>query len=147
MPSGGESFHILVVDDHEPTARLIRMAFDDVDASATIHLVPDGEGCLAIVRGESDESFDPDFVLLDLGLPDIDGIDVLESIRNDPDACHIPIVVLSGQSDEDTVHRCYKKGVNAFMPKPDDLDEYFRLAQLIVAYWGSGAKLPSPETA
>lgn len=143
MPSPAKPFQILVVDDHAPTAKLISSAFEETSDIVVTHVVSRGQDCLDELQETNGRSQLPDFVLLDLGLPDIDGFEVLEAIRSNPATRHLPVVVLSGQSDEQTINRCYQEGANTFMAKPDDYDEYLTLAELIVDYWRSGAQLPA----
>ena len=143
MRSGGSSLSILVFEDHTATARLITTAFEETAEAVSIRTVSTGNSGLDLLHGETDEQLDPDLILLDLGLPDTEGVSVLESIRTDDTTCHLPIVVLSGQSDEKTIKRCYECGANTFIPKPDDFDGYRFLAKTMVCYWQNSANLPS----
>lgn len=141
MPPRSDRLHILVVDDHDPTVRLIEAAFADVSDEVCTHAVSRGRACLSRLLDE-DGVDEPDFVLLDLGLPDIDGLRVLERIRNDPERRHLPVVVFSGRTDESTIKAAYNEGANTFVSKPEEFDDFVSLARLIVEYWGSGASLP-----
>ena len=134
--------HVLIVDDHQPTARLISTAFDEVSSGVSTHVVGDGSECLSVLRGETDSTPAPDIVLLDLGLPDVDGLTVLETRSEDQSLRQIPTIVLSGRDDAETIGKCYERGANTFISKPDEFDGYLTVANAITDYWFSTAKLP-----
>ena len=146
MRTGGSSLSILVFEDHTATARLITTAFEETSEAVSVRTVSSGHSGLDMLYGEADEQVDPDLILLDLGLPDTKGETVLESIRTNDNTRHLPIVVLSGQSDEQTIKRCYENGANTFIPKPDDFDGYRFLAKTMLRYWQHSANLPAESS-
>lgn len=135
--------HVLVVEDDEPTARMVANVLKEVDPSISTHTVPDGRDCLAVLRGDHEGVADPDIVLLDLNLIDIDGLTVLKRRADDPSPGNPPMIVVSGDDDSETIVRCYDLGANTFFAKPDDLEGYLALAESIVDYWMGHAELPS----
>lgn len=138
---------ILVVEDHQPTAKIIATAFDEVHSSIAIVRVQDGNECVAILQGESESGTDPDLILLDLELPGIDGFTVLEHRAASPAVRRVPMIVLSGMADQHTVIKSYEHGANAFIAKPNDFDGYLRVAEEIVGFWFETATLPAGGTA
>jgi class 3 adenylate cyclase len=105
--------HVLVVDDDALNRRMV-----------TATLARDGHRATAVTNGE--EALDairedpPDVVLLDLEMPGIDGIEVLERIKRDEAFRHLPVIMISGVEDHDTVIRCLEMGADDFLPKPFD---------------------------
>lgn len=145
---GSESApHVLVVEDHQPTARIVSNVLRQVDPAISTDVVRDGSDCLAVLRGEHDSAAEPDIVLLDLQLLEVDGLTVLENRSDTESLRRTPIVVLSGEDDSETIVQCYDRGANTFFTKPDDLDGYEALAESIVDYWLEHAELPNRRAA
>ena len=77
----------------------------------------------------------PAVVLLDLKLPKVDGLEVLEKIKRDPDHRQIPVVMLTSSREEKDLVRSYDLGVNAFVVKPVDFQEFFQAIQDLGMFW------------
>lgn len=145
---GSESApHVLVVEDHQPTARIVSNVLRQVDPAISTDVVRDGSDCLDVLRGEHDSAAKPDIVLLDLQLLEVDGMTVLENRSDIESLRRTPIVVLSGEDDSETIVQCYDRGANTFFTKPDDLGGYEALAESIVDYWLENAELPNRQAA
>jgi two-component system, cell cycle response regulator DivK len=107
---------VLVVEDNEKNMKLLR----DV-LQATGHKVleaTDGEGALALAREHS-----PALVLMDIQLPDIDGVEALARLRADPATAAIPVVAVTAQAMKGDRERFVAAGFDAYLSKPIDLDE------------------------
>lgn len=78
---------------------------------------------------------DPAVVLLDLKLPKLDGLQVLEMIKTDTDLRHVPVVMLTASKEESDLVRSYSLGVNAFVVKPVDFKEFFKAIQDVGVFW------------
>ena len=89
---------------------------------------------------------DPAVVLLDLKLPKVDGIEVLERVKNDPARRQIPIVMLTSSREERDLVRSYALGVNAFVVKPVDFNAFFEAIQDLGMFWAV-INEPPPELA
>ncbi len=146
MGSRNADKHVLVVEDHPPTAELLTTALEEADPSVSSSVVHGGSDCLAVLHGEDESMSYPDLVLLDLDLPDITGFVVLETRAENPVLCQIPTVVVSGRDDSETVLQCYEQGANGFISKPDDFDGYLSIAETVVQHWFSLAELPEKGT-
>jgi CheY-like chemotaxis protein len=97
-----------------------------------IEVVRDGEEALEYLFCSGQHAgrrFDhpPRLVLLDLKLPKVDGIDVLRKVKGDPRTKAIPVVILTGSREEGDMVEGYKLGVNAYIQKPVDFDEFRKL--------------------
>ena len=79
---------------------------------------------------------DPAVVLLDLKLPKVDGLEVLERLKGDADHRQIPIVMLTSSREESDLVRSYELGVNAFVVKPVDFNAFFEAIQDLGMFWG-----------
>ena len=107
---------VLVVEDNEKNMKLLR----DV-LQATGHKVleaTDGEGALALAREHS-----PALVLMDIQLPDMDGVEALARLRADPVTAAIPVVAVTAQAMKGDRERFVAAGFDAYLSKPIDLDE------------------------
>jgi two-component system response regulator len=77
----------------------------------------------------------PDLIILDLKLPILGGLELLERIRSTPETMRIPVVVLSSSDEVRDVERCYQLGVNSYVPKPVDFDKFLETVKRIGNYW------------
>lgn len=133
-------FHILLVEDNEDHAELVKRGMRDERVASTIHHVPDGEKALDYLfnRGPySDRTIHPrpDLVLLDLRLPRVDGIDVLKTIKSSPEFLRIPVVVLTSSDAESDIIQSYDYHANSYVVKPLDFQSFTRLMKDLGTYW------------
>ena len=135
---------ILLVEDNAGDVRLTREALREADVSARLVAVPDGEEALAYLRNEGihADAARPDLILLDLNLPRKNGLEVLEEIKGDPELRRTPVIMLTTSSSARDVEACYDRGVNCFVVKPLDLDDFTRLVAAINRFWFEVAELP-----
>jgi CheY-like chemotaxis protein len=142
--SDGESVDILLVEDNPGDVRLTREAFRELDLDGDLHVVNDGEEALDFLfrRGAHDDAPRPDLVLLDLNLPKVDGLEVLEEIKGDPGLRRIPVVVLTGSKAEEDIVESYDRHSNAYLTKPIDPQEFVDLVKSFESFWLSLVKLP-----
>jgi len=105
--------HILIVDDDALNRRLLEKNLHN-DGHQTTD-VDNGFAALSAI-----EEHHPDVVLLDIEMPGLDGIEVLERIKSDPRTRHIPVIMISGVDDSDSLVRCLEAGADDFLPKPFD---------------------------
>jgi CheY-like chemotaxis protein len=75
----------------------------------------------------------PDLVLLDLNLPDLDGRDVLQSLKTSPDTCSIPVVVLSAEAVPSRIEEMRAAGADGYLTKPLDVKEFLKILDTILA--------------
>ena len=136
---------ILLVEDNPGDVRLTREALREGGLTVELTAVPDGEEALAFLRGDREhgEAPRPDLVLLDLNLPRKNGVEVLEEIKTDPDLRAVPVIMLTTSSSARDIAACYDRGVNCYVVKPLDLDDFTRLVQAIHSFWFGVARLPT----
>jgi len=135
---------ILLVEDNAGDVRLTREALREADVTVELVAVPDGEQALAFLRNQGDHEGvgRPDLILLDLNLPKKNGLEVLEEIKGDPELRRTPVIMLTTSSSARDVAACYDRGVNCYVVKPLDLDDFTGLVQAINRFWFEVARLP-----
>jgi CheY-like chemotaxis protein len=136
---------VLLVEDDPGDVQLTKEAFEEHKVRNRLTVVSDGVDALAYLRRDPSaypDAIRPDLVLLDLNLPRVDGREVLQEIKSDPDLRTIPVVVLTtSQADEDIV-RSYNLHANAYVTKPVDFDQFISVVRQIDEFFVSVVKLP-----
>ncbi len=131
---------VLLVEDNESHALLTIRGLSQQNIDHKIIHLTDGQAALDYLyrRGAYSNrrlSPRPDLVLLDLRLPKIDGLDVLQEIKNDEDLQSIPVVVLTSSMAEPDIVRAYMYHVNSYLVKSLDYDEFRREMNDVARYW------------
>lgn len=128
MKAAGKEVTIVMIEDDEGHARLIEknvrragvnneiVPFTNGNAALDYILGPDRSGSAAADRYL--------LILLDLNLPDMSGIDILEKVKSNAHAKRLPVVILTTTDDEREIQRCYDLGANVYITKPVDYDNF-----------------------
>ena len=135
---------VLLVEDDPGDVLMTQEAFEEDKVRNKLNVVQDGEEALAYLRREGPhaDAARPDLILLDLNLPRVDGRQVLQAIKEDPELRRIPVVVLTtSQADEDIL-RSYSLHANAYVTKPVDFDSFIAVVRQIDEFFVSVVKLP-----
>ena len=126
---------ILLIEDRLTDLDLTRRAFERRRLLNPIQVARDGEEALAYIeRWEAGER-PPVFILLDLGLPKISGLEVLRQFRNNPSSSSIPVVVLTTSAEDRDIEEAYKLGCNSYIVKPVEFNKFMEVAAQIEVYW------------
>jgi CheY-like chemotaxis protein len=136
----GQEVEILLVDDNASDVELTVRALRRHKLANSIHIADDGQEALDFVfcrGGHTDRSFSspPKVIFLDLKMPKVDGIDVLRAIRADARTKMIPVVILTSSKEQRDIVEGYKLGVNAYIQKPVDFDEFRRVIEQMGMFW------------
>ena len=128
---------VLVVEDEPGHAKLIRKALCQTQGTmvTVAETASSALDALGVKLASPEDIVHPDLVLLDLGLPDSSGLEVLRSIRSVPDLRTTPVVVLSCSDDETVMHQCMEAGANAFVVKWTNYDDFHALVRRIGQFW------------
>jgi two-component system, chemotaxis family, response regulator Rcp1 len=138
--------HILLVEDNEGDIVLTLEALSDAKLRNAVSVVRDGAEAVDYLHQKRQEPhLLPDLILLDINLPKIDGKEVLQYVKNDPDFKKIPVVMLTTSSSELDVTDAYNNHANCFITKPVDLNKFFDVVKVIEDFWISIVKLPLKE--
>ena len=131
---------ILLVEDNPKDVELAMVALGKSQLADDVVVVRDGAEALDYLRAEGEYAGrargNPALVLLDLKLPKVDGLEVLEQIKSDPTLQAIPVVMLTASREEQDLLRSYKSGVNAYVVKPVSFKEFSGTIQDIGVFWG-----------
>jgi two-component system response regulator len=131
---------ILLVEDNPNDVELTLHALQANNLANRIHVARDGAEALEYIfgtgqyQGRSIQD-DPKVVLLDLKLPKIDGLEVLRRIRADDRTRVIPVVILTSSREERDIVESYKLGVNSYIVKPVDFEQFTESVRQVGLYW------------
>jgi len=136
----GEPLHILLVEDNDAHAELVIRGMRDQQVANIIHHVVDGEQALDYLfsRGaytDPQKNPRPNFILLDLRLPRVDGLEVLRTIKATPSLLRIPVVILTSSDAESDIARSYDYHANSYIVKPLDFKTFTQLMKELGFYW------------
>jgi CheY-like chemotaxis protein len=138
---------ILMAEDDEDDYVIARDVFSDHRIMNELKWVKDGQELLDYLRrkgryADPKESPDPGLILLDLNMPRKDGREALKEIKSDPKLRRIPVVVLTTSKAEEDVVRSYDLGVNSFITKPVDFQQFVEVVKTLTQYWLQLVQLP-----
>ena len=136
---------ILMVEDSQEDQTLARLALKEGKVSNNLHIVEDGVEALAFLRrqGPYADAPRPDLILLDLNLPKKDGRETLAEIKQAPDLCSIPVVVLTTSSAEQDVLDSYQLQANCYITKPVDMEQFISIVKSVEDFWFCIVRLPT----
>jgi two-component system, response regulator len=146
-----EAIEILLVEDDPQDVRLTLRELQRENLRNRISVVRDGEEALDFLfcRGAFRERSlhnPPRLVLLDLKLPKLGGLEVLREIKSKPETRAIPVVVMTSSGEERDVVESYKLGVNSYIQKPMDFDQFRQTVKSLGLYWIVVNRLPPDRT-
>lgn len=141
---------ILLVDDDPSDVALTVHELRRHKLANNLKVAEDGAEALEIIfcRGkhaERDFTHPPKVILLDLKLPKVDGLEVLKALRSDPRTKAIPVVIMTSSREQRDIVESYKLGVNAYIQKPVDFDEFRSTVERLGMFWLVVNAPPPPE--
>ena len=131
---------ILLVEDSAEDLELAVRALRKANLTNHIEVARDGAEALDFIFCEGRHAVRkiadaPKVILLDLKLPKVDGLEVLQRIKADPRTRHIPVVVLTSSQEQSDVVKSYRLGVNSYIVKPVNFDSFAAAVQQLGMYW------------
>lgn len=131
---------ILVVEDNPDHLELTVLTLEEHGVTAQIAVARDGAQALDFLFGQGshagrDTQKQPAFILLDMKLPKLSGLDVLRSVRANPLTAMVPVIMLTSSSEQSDIVACYQSGANSFIRKPVDFGEFTEKLNCLQAYW------------
>ena len=138
---------ILLAEDNPNDVELTLTALRECHLANKVDIVNDGVDALDYVyRRGAYSNRDPELpavMLLDLKMPRVDGLEVLRQIKSDPDLRRMPIVMLTSSREEHDLIRSYDLGVNAFVVKPVDFQQFVEAVRNLGVFWAIVNEVPS----
>lgn len=139
---------ILVVDDNENDVELMMVGLRSLNLVNNIAVARDGVDAMDYLyrRGRHAQrpGDRPLFMLLDLRMPRMDGIDVLLELRKDDAMRTLPVIIMSSSREDPDLKRCYDLGINAYVVKPVDVEQFTRTVTQLGLFWAL-INEPSPD--
>ena len=131
---------LLLVEDNPEDLELALRALRQANLANHVQVARDGAEALDFIFGEGDHAGrpiaeGPKLILLDLKLPKIDGLEVLKRIKSDPRTQMIPVVVLTSSQEQRDVVAGYKLGVNSYIVKPVNFEQFVEAVRAVGLYW------------
>ncbi len=126
---------ILLIEDDKDHADFVANVLkedDGKDIKTEVVLKKDGQEAIDYFQYEMQSQ--PSIVILDLNLPEVDGMDVLKLIKKNSKYCSIPVIILSVSSDQKTIDEAYKNGANGYFVKPASYDDFVEEVKILKKY-------------
>ncbi|HEY1550832.1 MAG TPA: response regulator [Kofleriaceae bacterium] len=135
---------ILLAEDNDNDVEITRLGFVRAKLAVDLHHVANGEECMAFLRKEGSYASapTPDIILLDLNMPRMDGIEVMQAINADERLRHLVIVVLTSSNADEDVLRSYKLRCSSYLVKPINFEAFAKMIQSLGDYWFALVTLP-----
>jgi len=136
---------ILLVEDNEADVVLVREALKDAKVYNTLHVVNDGQSALDFLRNDPAQNphgIIPGLVLLDLYLPKLNGMEVLEAVKSSEELRTIPVVMMASSREESDIVQAYELQANCYVVKPVDFEQLIHVIKTIENFWLSVVQLP-----
>ncbi|MEM6317775.1 MAG: response regulator [Bacteroidota bacterium] len=138
------SIQILLVEDNEGDVLLIKKAFADARLANKINVCRDGQEGYEFLKkiGDFEDAPTPDLILLDINMPRVTGLELLEIIKQDEQLKVIPVIMLTTSTSEEDILKSYQLHVSSFVQKPVEFVEFLDAVQQIQDYWFSIVRFP-----
>ena len=138
---------VLLVEDNAGDVRLTEEALKEGKLAVRLTVARDGLEAMEILhqRNGNAAARRPDLILLDLNLPKMDGRQVLQEIKNDPNLMRIPVVVLTTSAADADILTTYGAHANCYITKPVDMDRFISIVLLLEEFWFTIVKLPGHD--
>jgi two-component system, chemotaxis family, response regulator Rcp1 len=135
---------ILLVEDNDNDVELTKLGFRRAKFAVDLHHVSNGEQCMAFLRKEGAHvnAPTPDIILLDLNMPRMDGIEVMQEINKDEKLKHLVMVVLTSSKADEDVMRSYKLRCNSYLVKPINFEAFAKMIESLGDYWFTLVTMP-----
>ena len=126
---------ILLVEDNATDEKLTLRALRNGNVPAEVVVARDGKEAIDVLFGADPKPARPDLILLDIKLPKLSGLEVLEEIRKHDDTEAIPVVMLTSSDDMYDIATSYRLGANSYIRKTEDFDQFMEHVRLAGLYW------------
>lgn len=141
--------YILLVEDNDDDIELTKLAFQENKFANSIKIIKDGEKALNfLLRKGNDEIKEigrPVFILLDINLPKVNGMDILMHLKKDDYIKHVPVIMLTTSRQDEDIVKSYDLGANSYVRKPVDYQEFVKVINNLGIYWLAINQIPHAD--
>lgn len=143
-----EPAKILLIEDDPLNVELLQLALNNYNFVNQIDILEDGEQALQYLLGGAGNRLTPlpDLVLLDLKLPKINGLEVLQAMRNHPRTRDLAVVILTASQEDKDLNACQALGINSYIVKPLDFETLIRVIRRVGFSWMLLKSTPLPPS-
>jgi DNA-binding response OmpR family regulator len=134
---------LLLAEDSPDDLEILRRALTKAAFDCELRVARDGQEVMTLLLDGDRPAAPPDLIVLDLNMPKLNGLEVLERIRSGGPLSLVPVVMLTVSSRYEDVAQSYRLGANTYLQKPAEFNEMVRLLEVLDEYWFRMAKLPS----
>ncbi len=138
--------HILIAEDDIDDRFMLKEAFEETGTLQTLSFVEDGMELMdyLLKRGKHLDRKNrlPGLILLDLNMPKKDGREAISEIKNNPEFCHIPIVIFTTSKSQEDMQQAYMLGASCFIVKPVSFEGLLEIIRTFKKFWFEVASLP-----
>ena len=138
---------LLLAEDNETDIELTRLSIEQAGVPVEIHVVRDGEQCMAFLQREGTyaDAPTPHLILLDLHMPRMSGFEVLDEINARAELRSHPVVVLTTSDNERDINEAYRRRCSGYVVKPIGFAAFTTAMEGLLSYWLSLVQLPTPR--
>ncbi len=140
MPNS-KMIEILLVEDNPGDIELTKEAFLEGKIRNNITVMRDGVEAFDYLKNQ--QAARPDLILLDLNLPRMNGLELLEKIKDDIELRVIPVCILTTSQDEADIAKSYRSHANCYIAKPVDFDKFMQVVRSLEDFWLTVVRLPT----
>lgn len=137
---------ILLAEDNPKDIELTLEAFSGFHLANRITVVKDGVEAMEYLhykgKYKSRKKGNPAIILTDVKMPRMDGLELLQAIRNDPELKLLPVVMFTSSREKADIKRCYELGANAYVVKPLDFDDFMDAIKQLGVFWALMNEIP-----
>lgn len=147
IPQAPTPVKILLVEDNVGDIELIRIALKKTRLVSELTAVENGEDAIKYLLKEApfEDSKRPDLVLLDINLPKLTGLEVLDKIKTTESTRALPVIMLTSFASDEDINESYRKHANSYILKPVRSNEFFEIIEQLEKFWLSSVTLPKSQ--
>ncbi len=138
---------VLLIEDDPDQSALLMASLNQSLVPTDVTAAFDGAGAMAALEHATVEDPGFDMILLDLGLPDVSGFDLLETLKNTPATQGVPVIIVSAEDDPAAIRRAYNMHASCFITKPAAAEQLPALLESVKDHWFTVAQLPGDQRA
>lgn len=143
-----QAIEIFMLEDSPADIEMAKELFEQAKIINNFSYTEDGESALDYLnkRGKYENAKTPDIIILDINVPRVNGIKVLEEIKNNSQLKRIPVIMLTTSDDSDDIEKSYAKYANAYIQKPLQIKDFYNIVNTFEEFWFKIVKLPTRES-